>query len=355
MQKQTTAIICLSPYGGGMELDAVRLGKKLSPFMPIVLIAKRDHFIDKQKGEYEGYNGIKLETIQFKANLSLSIFFNARRIVKKYNIKNVIFFGASELKSLYFSFLGLDINLSVRHGTTKSKPKKDWFHRLIYSDVNTHIAICQHLEENIKYIVPFGKNTQSKLIYSSFEVDKPCPQEHKKLTLAHVGRIVYGKGQEDAIKACDILVKNDIDFDFYIIGGFDEKYEKNFNEFLESVPYKEHIKLVGLTNDVKRYLNRSDIFLFPSYGEGLANAFIEALSYNLVCISYNNTSFPELNDLGFCFKMCEDRDIDSVRRILLEVATNLDDCKACVKENHTLAETIFPLEKELENYFEILK
>jgi len=355
MQKHVTAIICLSPYSGGMELDTIKLVKKLSPFMPIVVIAKKGHFIDKKRDEYKGYNGIKLETIQFKANIGLSIIYNARRIVKKYNIKNVIFFGASELKSLYFAFLGLDINLIVRHGTTKSKPKKDWFHKLIYSDVNTHVAICKHLEENVKYIVPFEKNTQLKLIYSSFELSKPYPQEHKKLTLVHIGRIVYGKGQEDAIKACDILVENDIDFDFYIVGGFDEKYEKNFNEFLESVSYKEHIKLVGFTNDVQSYLNRSDIFLFPSYGEGLGNAFIEALSNNLVCISYNNTSFSELQNLGFYFKMCEDRNIDSVRKNLLEVATNLDEFKACVKENHTLAATLFSPEKELKNYFEILK
>jgi len=75
----------------------------------------------------------------------------------------------------------------------------------------------------------------------------------------------------------------------------------------KSVSYKEHIKLVGFTNDVQSYLNRSDIFLFPSYGEGLGNAFIEALSNNLVCISYNNTSFSELQNLGFYFKMCEER------------------------------------------------
>ena len=92
-----------------MELDAIKLAKKLSASLQIVMIAKKDYFIDKQRNEYLGYNGIKLETISFKSSLSLSIILNVRKIIKQYGIKNIIFFGASELKSLYFSFLGLDV------------------------------------------------------------------------------------------------------------------------------------------------------------------------------------------------------------------------------------------------------
>ena len=224
--KQPTAIICLSPYAGGMEIDSIKLAKKLSNYSKVVVIAKSGYFIESKKDEYIGFNDIKLETISFRSSLGLSIILQARKIIKKYDIKNIIFFGASELKSLYFSFFGLNINLIVRHGTTKSRPKKDWFHRLIYSDVNYHVSICKHLENNVKYIIPFGKQTKSKLIYSSFEFDEPKHIKQDKLTLLHIGRIAHGKGQVDAIKACEILVENNIDFVFNIVGGFDENYKK---------------------------------------------------------------------------------------------------------------------------------
>lgn len=338
-----------------MEIDAIKLAKKLSEYTKIIMIAKSGCFIDSKKDDYVGFNDIKLETISFKSSLSLDIILNVRKIIKEYDIKNVIFFGASELKSLYFSFLELNVNLIVRHGTTKSRPKKDWFHRLIYSKVNYHVSICKHLENNVKYIIPFGKNTQSKLIYSSFNFDEPKQIEHNKLTLLHVGRIASGKGQIDAIEACEVLVKNNIDFEFNIVGGFDASYEKQFLDFYENCSYKDKIKLVGFTDNVESYLETADIFIFPSYGEGLSNAFMEALSNNLICIAYENTSFPELKDLGFYFEMCRNQNIEDLQKTLLETILNLEDKKNSASINHHLVRELFSLQNEMDQYMKILK
>ena len=164
MHLSNTAIICLSPYQGGMEIDSIKLSQLLQSVSNITLIAKKDTFIEKTFRELDLKYPISFETITFKSSLSLSIILGVRKIIQENNIKNVIFLGASELKSLYFSFIGLDINLIIRHGTTKSSPKKDWFHKLIYSNVNYHITICEHLAKNVKFIIPFGKKTQLKII-----------------------------------------------------------------------------------------------------------------------------------------------------------------------------------------------
>ena len=352
--KSNTAIICLSPNSGGMEIDSIKLAKKLSSYTHITMIAKKDHFIANKKETYVNVNGIKLETIKFSSNLSFSIIKNTRKIIKKNNIKNVIFFGASELKSLYFSFLGLDINLIVRHGTTKSRPKKDWFHRLIYSNVNYHVSICKHLKKNVEYIIPFGKKTQAKLIYSSFDFEEPKQIKQDKLTLLHIGRIAQGKGQIDAIKACEVLVKNNIDFNFNIVGGFEESYEKEFMKFYEQCSYKDKINLIGFTSEVDIFIQKADIFIFPSYGEGLSNAFLEAISNNLVCLTYQNTSFPELQELGLYFNMAENKNIDNLKKKLLHIIQILDIEKNKSQKNHNLSKKLFALKNEMNNYLEIL-
>ena len=352
--KQPIAVICLSPYSGGMEIDAIKLAKKLSSYSKVVMIARDGYFIESKKDDYVGFNNIRLETISFKSNFSLSIILNARKIIKKYNIKNVIFFGASELKSLYFSFLGLDINLIIRHGTTKSSPKKDWFHRLIYSDVSYHVSICKHLYNNVHYIIPFGKGTQAKLIYSSFDFKEPKYIKQDKLTLLHAGRIADAKGQIDAIKACEILVDNNIDFVFNIVGGFDDMFKDEFMTFYNTCKYKDKIKLVGFTNDVRSYIQKSDIFLFPSLGEGLSNAFLEAMSNNLVCLSYDNTSFPELKDLGLYFKMIKNKNIELLKKSLLSIAQNIESEKKSSSINNNLIKNLFSFDKEINSYMEIL-
>ena len=353
MQKQPTSIICLSPYTGGMELDAIKTAKHLSTLTKITLIVKKNSFLEQKAKELKN-SSIQIETIDFKKSISFSIIFKAREIIRQNNIKNVIFFGASELKSLYFSFLGLDVNLCVRHGTTKSTPKKDIFHKLIYSDVNWHIANSRHILNNVKHIIPYGKNTKDIVIYPSFEFTEPKHIPQKKLTLLHVGRIAEGKGQIDAIQACEILVKNDIDFEFKIVGGFDEKYRQTFENFLKQCPYKEKIDLVGFTDKVETYYNEADIFLFPSHGEGLSNAFIEALAHNVVSICYNNTSFTELKELGFYFHMCSNLDTKALASKLFAVINKLEEEKKLSMTNFEKANKIFSIENELKRYEGIL-
>ncbi|OCL83916.1 glycosyltransferase [Arcobacter porcinus] len=354
VNKGNIALICLSPNFGGMEIDAIKLAKKLSLHSKIVLIAKKDFFIAQSFNNYFlGNKNVFLETIKFKSSLSFNIINRAREIIIKNNIKNVVFFGASELKSLYFSFLGLDINLIVRHGTTKSTPKKDLFHKLIYSKVNYHVSICKHIQKNVDYIIPFGKNSKSILIYSSVKnININKKEKNAKLTLLHTGRIADGKGQIDAIKACSILVENNIDFIFYIVGGYEKDYEKEFLQFYEKVNYKDKIVLVGFSNKIEKYLEKADIYLFPSYGEGLSNSFLEALSSGLSCISYSNTSFPELKELGLDFEIVENKNIEKLKETLLKISkkeTIFD-----IEKNKKIINDYFSEEKEIKQYLEIL-
>ena len=351
-KKQTTAIICLSPNDGGMELDTIKLAKNLHPYIDVLVIAKENSFISQQ---IQTQHTIKLETVSFLTTLNMSLILQLRKIINDYNIKNIIFFGASELKSLYFSLFRIDVNLIIRHGTTKSKPKKDIFHKLIYSNVNYHISISEHILKNVEYIIPFGKNTKEKLIYSSFKTTSAPQHITDKISLLHVGRIVEGKGQIDAIKACEILISNNIPFEFNIVGSIDSNYQKTFLEFYNNCPYKNSIHLVGFTNNVSNYLKKANIFLFPSYGEGLGNAFLEALSSNLICISYNNTIFPELAKLGLNFFMAKNKNINDLKKQLLYAVKHINIKKKKIKENRSIIKKVFSIDREVQQYLDILK
>ena len=241
----------------------------------------------------------------------------------------------------------------VRHGTTKSTPKKDFFHKLIYSGVNYHVSICKHLENNVKYIIPFGKNSKSILIYSSVNIFTIEKIKNEKLTLVHTGRITEGKGQLDAIKACEILVQNNIDFIFYIVGGYEKNFEQRFLEFYESLKYKEKIILVGFSKEVEKYLTKSDIYIFPSYGEGLSNSFLEALSMGIMCISYDNTSFPELKNIGLDFELIENKNIDKLKESLLKIAKK--EVFFNTEKNKDIVKEFFSEKNEIKKYLEILK
>lgn len=81
------------------------------------------------------------------------------------------------------------------------------------------------------------------------------------MNILHVGRIVKGKGQVDAIKACQILVDNKIDFEFSILGGFEKNFWERVLEFYNEIKYKDKIKLIGFTNEVNKYFVNADVFI----------------------------------------------------------------------------------------------
>ncbi len=360
MKKQPTAVISFGVLFGGMEMDALKLAKLLQSDMDVILITRAGTKLDKDCRKPCEELGIKVEPIAFKSYFSFSIIFGMRRIIKKYKIRNVIFFGASEMRSLYFAFLGLDINLIIRHGMKKTTSKKDPFHRLLYSDVNWHVSICEYLSKNLQEVIPFGKRSKLKLIYSVLRylpdnLPEPEIRQLKPLKLLHVARIAPGKGQVDAILACATLHKNNIPFELHIVGEVHVPFRERFESILESVEYRDSITVHGFCNNVPDMLRESDIFFYPSSGEGLSNSFIEALAFGLSCITYENTSFPELRDLGFILHIAKDGDLEDLTEKLMESVDYIRNNPLPITHNIELAKELFyPPERELKQFLEIL-
>lgn len=357
LQKAPTAVICLSPNSGGMELASLKLAKTLHEYIPTTLIVQKEKFMHKQCLSNPDYQHLNFETIAFSTNLSPSIIYKARKIVQHKNIKNVIFVGASELKSLYFAFLGLNINLIVRHGTTKSNPKKDFFHKLVYSNVATHVAISKHLSKNVNFIVPFGKSTTLTTIIPSMA--KPCSdketQTSDKLQLIHVGRITPGKGLEEALLACEVLYKNNIAFHLDSYGGMAENYKNTFDSFIEKLPYKDSFCQCGFTNNIYDQYPKHDIFIFPTKGEGFGNVMMEAIAHGIIILSFDNTAISNFKEMGFHIHLVEDGSVEALQKELLSISQNLAKEKILALNNKSLAKNLFSAEREATQYIELLQ
>ena len=119
IKTKPVAVMCFSSGTGGMERSAVRLADMLSSVSEVVLLCKRGSFTEKlyQQGNYS----FKCEPIKFSSRLfSPAMLFGVRAAIDTHDIYNVIFFGASELKTLYFAFMAKTLNVTVWHGTTKA-------------------------------------------------------------------------------------------------------------------------------------------------------------------------------------------------------------------------------------------
>lgn len=354
--KQNTAVICLSRVNGGMELASVKLARLLSQDLHIEFIARDKSYIIERKEHFEGFN-INLNVVEFSSNLSFKLIFAIRKILINKNIKNVIFLGASEMKSLYFAALGLDINFIIRQGSKKTTSKKDFFHKLLYSNVNHFVGNCEYMKNNIIDILPIPKKADVRRIYSSVKLEKNVDfkEYNKIIDLISVGRINPGKGQLEAIKACEILFENNIDFNIKFLGDIQDKdYYKQIENYMHNLPYKNKIEFVGYTSNIKDYLQKSDIFIFPSLGEGMSNAIIESLGFGLIPIIYDDTSSSEFKDLGFHIHLTKENNVENLKEILLNVVNNFEEEKLKAKGNHKKALNIFDPEREKIEYLNLL-
>ncbi|MBI3187625.1 MAG: glycosyltransferase [Gammaproteobacteria bacterium] len=356
--RKPVAVMCFSSGSGGMEISAVNLANLLSSEAKVILVGKKSSFMEKLY--YEKGNDYQYESVDFRSRIfSLSMLFKVRSIIKKYGIENVIFLGASELKTLFFSFIGLSINLVVLHGTTKSRPKKDYLHKLIYSSVNYHVAVSEYLLRNVRVIVPCGRFTKYKAIRLSHvfnDADQIYrPRSDGIINIIHVGRIANGKGQVDAILACKQLRSNGINFRLMLLGSSNgSNYITEVKKAISDNQLEEFVILVGHVTNVESYLIKSDIMLFPSRGEGLSLAFIEALHHNVVCIAYDNTVFPEYEKMGFYIHLVEDGNLAALSDKLLIVANQLINEKEKSMNNIDLARKYFGVDRELNEWLEIL-
>ncbi len=109
-----------------------------------------------------------------------------------------------------------------------------------------------------------------------------------QIIIGHVGRIIEIKNHKFLIEVAKILRKRNIDFKMFFIGD-----GNNFEVIKKSIydnELQDYIIMTGNIKNVYEYLNLFDIFLMPSFYEGLPLAAIEAQAAGVNCILSNNIS-----------------------------------------------------------------
>ena len=110
---------------------------------------------------------------------------------------------------------------------------------------------------------------------------------------------VKWKGQQDVIKVLHKLKKNGItNFKYELIGSGDQKY---LQKLINKYNLQEQVKILGVKkhDEVFNWLNGIDIYIQPSYQEGLCRSIVEAMSVACPVICTDTGGNKELIDNKF--------------------------------------------------------
>ncbi len=114
--------------------------------------------------------------------------------------------------------------------------------------------------------------------------------DNKKPVVLMIARVIKDKGVEEFIKAAEILKDKAT---FLYVGDIDRGNKNAFS------PDWRNVKYLGFRRDIKELISVCDIFVLPSYREGVPRTLLEAASMGKPIVTTDTPGCREVVDDGF--------------------------------------------------------
>ncbi|MHA1284894.1 MAG: glycosyltransferase [Promethearchaeota archaeon] len=268
------------------------------------------------------------------------LFIKIFKILKKYNCNVLIGYSLQ-----FFSCFSAAISSKlfgcpficriIGTGTTSNKKLIDIISKLYdHSLARFTLKIAKKIfiqSENIKKQIPilnkylkktvivedgldlsrYKEDINTDELKSEFKINK------SNIIISFTSRLYKLKGIEDLIDVAKKIVKKKKNVIFLIVGtGPLEKKLKFETKTIES------IKILGFRTDIPKILAISDIFVQPSYSEGLSLAILEACASGLPIITTNVGSNPDLIKNGKNGYLIKPGDRTSLEKYIIKLIEN---------------------------------
>lgn len=193
---------------------------------------------------------------------------------------------------------------------------KNFFKQLIFLILKLLVynfadKIIVNSESNKKSLSTFILNKKKLVkIYNPINFSNKIKIKKKKFQLLTVSRLTYDKGIHILIRSIKRL--NNSKIKLIILGDGD--YKKKLISLTNKLGIEKKIIFKGWIKNPEKYYKQSSIFILPTLYEGFGNVLVEAMNYNLVCLSTLKSGGPdeilENGKNGFLFKK---NDIDQLK------------------------------------------
>jgi len=139
-------------------------------------------------------------------------------------------------------------------------------------------------------------------------------RDERQTTITYIGRLESIKGVDDFLAAAVPLKIIFPDLKIQVVGWYKEGHQ-----LVDQ--YQSDVVFTGLRDDIPEILKETDIFVLPSYSEGLSNALMEAMASGCACIATEvggNRFLIQNSVSGFLFPPGDREALKSHLRRLIE-------------------------------------
>lgn len=145
---------------------------------------------------------------------------------------------------------------------------------------------------------------------SGIDTNKFIPLEYKKndniFRFLLIARMLWDKGIGEYVEAAKIIKQKYPDVEFQLLGSLDAVNTTAISkEQMQSWVEEGLVTYLGVTDDVKEYIKKSDCIVLPSYREGTPRTLLESASMSKPIITTNTVGCKEVVDDGINGYLCE--------------------------------------------------
>lgn len=200
--------------------------------------------------------------------------------------------------ALISTTLNKKVILAPRSGLIKSDIEKKGllFRYIKYIFKKVDFVICQG-ERWKKYFESYlDTNPEKFVVIPNWINYKDYPKETlitDKIIITFLAWVDRQKGIYEAFESISQL-SNDYNIEFRIAGNGSDF--ENIRMLIKEKTLNEKIKLLGWITGTDKLLllSQTDIFILPSYAEGMPNALLEAMASGKACIATNVGGIPDI-------------------------------------------------------------
>jgi glycosyltransferase involved in cell wall biosynthesis len=317
---------------------------------------------NRQESDYLSEYDIPIPDVHFLKNKSTIRRLNEIKLILKQFEPDIIYaWGGFEANFCYLllPFIkGKFINGSIRHGIVKFNKKH------LSRFVLLHLS--KYIVANSKAGLRANKLNRGFVLYNGIEkkFNKKLPDKEKVRLLnivfdnyngepiiISVANLVPYKDYFTILKSLKNLKDKGFSFKYFAIG--DGSMRKQLEKEIIDLGLDIHVKLIGRTDQVEKYLQSADLFVHSSKGEGCSNAILEAMSAGLPVIASNTGGTPEItgNENGQLFEY------QNTPQLTTALETHINNQEMLILKGKRSAEIVkkrFTTEKMIANYISIL-
>lgn len=180
---------------------------------------------------------------------------------------------------------GLDVFLAESYGDAKNCNKIVKACKRVYREADAVVGVSRKVLDEIQKQVDISQ--KAHVVYNGVDTEKFTPVEHHNpfVLISSVGNLILLKGHDVTIKAVKKLVEQGYTNIRLCIAGRGE-LEEELKQLTRDLQVDDYVEFLGYLpyGDIVKLLQRSDIFVLPSWYEALGCVYLEAMACGVPAI-----------------------------------------------------------------------